>query len=662
MVKQKKEKIEEDEVAETVTLGNKDNDEDDLMKKITQNSHREVAKRCTKKHKRRKSKKYITLPPLSFENVEPTANSESNMTFKSFGLDEQLLKASFAVYLMGINRNRERGTDWGKEKNKVIGEMGWERPTLIQSQMIPIAFENKNILARARTGTGKTAAYMLPVVQRNSSSNQVAGPFALFLVPSKELARQTYSLLYKLTEKFPFLISMNFAELNVNSDDDWLLEKPDFVVATPSRFLHAVKRFGKPCESVKHVVLDEADLLLSFGYAEEMKLIKNFLPTHHQTIFTSATMTENVEALKELYVTGSIVLMKLKEGQLPNSDQLSQYHISCQNDGERFAIFLALLKLKLIVGKSIIFVKDTNRCYQLGLFLQAFNIRSCIINAQMPINSRCHVVEEFNEGRYSYVIASDINDVSGESRITMKDENGEDIPRRKKTQKRKHLDKESGVSRGIDFHHVANVINFDFPTSVESYIHRVGRTARGWNKGNALSFASPQEKPFLEEVQEEINAQLGYRAISPYEIRIKELESFVLRARVCHRFVCFFSGKGEEVLSACTKTAIREARLAEIRVEVLRSKRLEAYFAKNPRERAALEHDKKLFSVNLHSPAIADVPDYMVPPSLRGVNIYRNESEKKGRKRKRKMQMRPTAHQIKYQKKIEDPLQSFSFH
>ncbi|VDO53384.1 unnamed protein product [Brugia timori] len=212
--------------------------------------------------------------------------------------------------------------------------------------------------------------------------------------------------------------------------------------------------------------------------------------------------------------------------------------------------------------------------------------------------------------------------------------------------KRKHIDKESGISRGIDFHHVANVINFDFPTSLNSYIHRVGRTARGWNKGNALSFASPQEKPVLDEVQEEINAQLGHRAITPYEVRIKELESFVLRTR--------------EVLAACTKTAIREARLAEIRAEILRSKRLEAYFAKNPRERAALEHDKKLFSVNLHSPAIGDVPDYMVPPSLRGLN-YRSEPVKKEGRRKRKKQMRPTPHQMKYQKKIEDPLQSFSF-
>ncbi|EFO27871.2 DEAD/DEAH box helicase [Loa loa] len=628
MVTRKKEVMERDKVGETAISEHEEGGEHDPIKKTASNKSEEVVRSSMKKHERKKTKKSTNRPSPCFESAERAVNLESVMTFKDFGLDEQLLK--------------------------VIGELGWERPTLIQSRMIPAAFENKNILARARTGSGKTAAFMLPIIQRvlqlkcNSSSNGDAGPFAVFIVPTKELAKQTYSLLCRLTEKFPFLMSLNFSELNINTDDNWLLKKPDFVVSTPSRFLQALSKYGKPCESVKHVVLDEADLLLSFGYSEEMRLIKNFLPTHHQTIFTSATMTEKVEALKELYVTGPIILMKLKEGQLPNSDQLSQYHISCQNEEERFAIFLALLKLKLIIGKSIIFVRDTDRCYQLGLFLQAFNIRSCILNAQMPVNSRCHVVEQFNEGRYSYVIASDINDVSCDSQAVMKDEDDGNVSRKERIRKKKqkHIDRESGVSRGIDFHHVANVINFDFPTSLNSYIHRVGRTARGWNKGNALSFVSPQEKPFLEEVQDEINAQLGHRAITPYEVRIKELESFFLRAR--------------EVLVACTKTAIREARLAEIRAEVLRSKRLEAYFAKNPRERAALEHDKKLFSVNLHSPAIADVPDYMVPLSLRGIN-YRSESQKKEGKRKRKKQMHPTVHQIKYQKKKEDPLQSFSF-
>lgn len=125
----------------------------------------------------------------------------------------------------------------------------------------------------------------------------------------------------------------------------------------------------------------------------------------------------------------------------------------------------------------------------------------------------------------------------------------------------------------------------------------VGRTARGFNRGTALSFISPHERPAFEQVRGEINAQLGENTIAPYEVRITDFDGFFLRTR--------------EVLSAITKTVIREARLAEIKRELLTSKRLDGYFEKNPREKAALENDKRLFGLRLHSSAISDVADYM---------------------------------------------------
>jgi ATP-dependent RNA helicase DDX56/DBP9 len=153
------------------------------------------------------------------------------------------------------------------------------------------------------------------------------------------------------------------------------------------------------------------------------------------------------------------------------------------------------------------------------------------------------------------------------------------------------------VSRGIDFHFVSNVVNFDFPATTDLYIHRVGRTARGFNRGTALSFIAPHERDAYEVVRDEINAQLGENTIAPYEVRRSDFDGFFLRTR--------------EVLSAITKTVIREARLAEIKRELLSSKRLDAYFAKNPREKAALENDKRLFSLQLHSTGISDVAEYM---------------------------------------------------
>ncbi|VDN56835.1 unnamed protein product [Dracunculus medinensis] len=582
-----------------------------------------AAGKCQRKERNEKEMK-------KKRNIEKTVKcaEETNITasFQDFGFDERLLKA--------------------------IGELGWERPTFIQQNMIPLILENKNVTARARTGSGKTAAFMLPIIEkviqlRNMSSNEkLYGPFALFISPTKELSKQAYILLNKLTSTFPFLNSMNFAELDAANEDIWLKEHPDMIVSTPGRLLHALNKLPDFCKNVRHVVLDEADLLLSYGYEAEMKRLRSFLPQQYQVIFTSATLNEDIGPIKNLFANGKVVVLRLKESQLPGLDQLTQYHICCQNDEERFAIFISLFKLKLIVGKSIIFVSNTNRCYQLGLFLQGFKIRSCILNAEMPVNSRCNVIKEFNDGKYYNIIASDIHDVIEEFSPNLAKNMFQKKNKNLKKKLPRHMDKESGVARGIDFHHVSNVINFDFPTSVDLYIHRVGRTARGWNKGTALSFAIPDERPYLEEIQKEINEQLGDNAIVPYEIRIKDLESFLLRTR--------------DVLAACTRTVIREARLAEIRAEILRSKRLETYFAKNPREKSTLEHDRKLYTLSLHSPAIADVPNYIVPISLRGkaVDVERPKNNRKRHQRNEKERL--TFNQKRFKRKQEDPLQSFS--
>jgi len=303
----------------------------------------------------------------------------------------------------------------------------------------------------------------------------------------------------------------------------------------------------------------------------------------------------------------------------------------------------SLIKLKLLVGKSVIFVSSTDRCYKLHLFFQTFEIPSCILNSQMPANYRYRMIQLFNEGKYPYIIASECNDIYG---LEEQDAEGKASKRAKKNVRKNH-DKESGIGRGIDFHFVSNVINFDFPTSTEMYIHRVGRTARGWNKGTAISFATPGERPAFDMVQRKINKQVGQPVIQPYEVRIKDFESFQLRAR--------------EVLSACTKAVIREARLAEIRSELLKSKQLEGYFKKNPREKEVLEQDTKKHKLRVHS-EIADVPSYMVPPALRAQNYGTTQRVASGSaNRKRKHSKHMTSGEKRHHKRMGDPLQSFKF-
>ncbi|KAE9416144.1 hypothetical protein Angca_007718, partial [Angiostrongylus cantonensis] len=520
---------------------------------------------------------------------------------------------------------------------KSIGIIGWETPTQVQESLFSLALEDKNVIARARTGSGKTGAYLIPIINKvigftSSDSEIFGGPAALFIAPTKELCIQINDLLVKLLEPLPFLQSLNLSDLAMEERSVWENDYAYFVVSTPGKLLEVLSVRPNFCNDVRYLVLDEADLLLSFGYEQEMSFIKESLPSKYQCIMTSATVTDDMSALKALFMTGPVFTIKLKEGDLPDVDQLAQYQITCLNDHERFTILVAMFKLRLIVGKTIIFVNNTNRCYMTSLVLRAFGLKSCVLNSSMPANSRFHVINQYNNGAFDIIIASDAVDAFGDDAVQSRESS--------------RKDKESGVSRGIDFHQVGNVVNLDFPTSTDIYIHRVGRTARGRNKGTALSLCTPEERVYLDAIQEDINKQMGRKVIIPYEIRIKELDSFVLRVK--------------EVLSKCGKSTIKAARIQEIKLEMMRSARLQSFFAKNPREKTLLETSTRPTMVAVHTTAIADVPEYMVPKSLRGISysVGLKKKAKPGKKRRQKLQGKSSNQKV-FNRRKNDPLSNF---
>ncbi|CAI4226016.1 unnamed protein product [Auanema sp. JU1783] len=517
---------------------------------------------------------------------------------------------------------------------KIIGEMGWAHPTQVQESVIPLALEDKNIMARARTGSGKTAAFLIPTIAKIikivAGNANASGPFAIFIGPTKELVTQIFNLIAKFLEPLPYLSCLNLSELATSEKDVWEQECPSFICSTPGKMVEMLKIRSTFCQNVKTLILDEADLLLSYGYENEMITLKEHLPEQYQCIFTSATLTDDMTTLKKLFMTGPVVTIKLKEGDLPDTDQLAQYLVSCLDDEQRFTILVAMLKLKLIVGKTIIFVNSTDRCYKMMLILKAFAIRSCILNSEMPANSRCHVINQFNQGYYNVVIASDAQDAFS-------------VQEADASQKKTGRDKEAGVGRGIDFHRVSNVVNFDFPLSCDIYIHRVGRTARGWNKGTALSFCGPEERPLLDSVQEEINTIMNKTVLKPYEIRMKEIDSFLLRTR--------------EALFKCNRGAIKHARIKEIKLELMRSEKLQSFFVNNPRERNLITVTEKPATLPVNE-ALLHVPDYIVPKSLRGMDY---NPDKRPRLNARFRRERKTTFNQKMHKRQEmDPLRTFN--
>ncbi|PPQ62879.1 hypothetical protein CVT24_006277 [Panaeolus cyanescens] len=539
---------------------------------------------------------------------------------------------------------------------RALADLEFARPTLVQAKAIPLALENRDILARARTGSGKTAAYCIPVVQKilSAKSNLGSGDDnyqttrSLILVPTRELAEQVLIYLKKLlTYCDKDVIVSNAASMATASLQRVLLsDKPDIVISTPSKALALLQSKALSLTSLETLVIDEADLILSYGHDEDVRQIftGGYLPKVHQSFLMSATMTEDVEMLKGLTLRNPAIL-KLEEGE-DEASNLSQYSVRC-SEVDKFLFTYVILKLKLIRGKCIIFVNDVDRSYRVKLFLEQFSIKSCVLNSELPLNSRYHVVQEFNKGVYDYIIATDESGISGE--YDTEDEDAvedeftstqrettpvEDAPagsaqsdgkKRKreaspssKTRKRnrksgKGKDMEYGVTRGVDFVDVACVLNFDLPTSSRSYTHRVGRTARAGRTGMSLSFVVPKDQwgknkvvgclPSAEHdeaVFKKIEKEQSARGskIKDYKFDMTQVEGFRYRM--------------EDALRSVTRSAIKEARIKELKTEILNSDKLKAHFEDNPLDLEFLRHDKPLHPTRIQS-HMKHIPKYLLP-------------------------------------------------
>ncbi|KAK5649761.1 hypothetical protein RI129_000790 [Pyrocoelia pectoralis] len=439
---------------------------------------------------------------------------------------------------------------------KGIAKLGWLSPTLIQERAIPLLLEGKDVLVRARTGSGKTAAFTIPIIQKILTKKHTLTEQeikALILAPSKELCHQICSVIKDLTIKCSR--DIHYVDISPSVDlhvqKPLLVEKPDIIVGTPSRTLQHI-RAGNLClkDTLEIVVIDEADLVFSFGYEDEVKQLLRFLPNIYQAILASATLSEDVKNLKSLVLHNPVTL-RLEEPDLAPTSQLSHYHLLAE-EIDKASILYALLKLHLIRGKTIIFVNTVDKCYKIKLYLEQFGIRSCVLNSELPAAIRCHSVNQFNENVYDIIVASDEKAL---------EEPGLTTSKQKEVKSKRRKDKESGVSRGIDFQHVSNVVNFDFPLDINSYIHRAGRTARGNNEGSVLSFVSVNEKPLLDSIEQHLQkSHSESKIIKEYQFKLEEVEGFRYRAR--------------DAWKAVTRIAVREARLKEIKQEIFNCQKL----------------------------------------------------------------------------------------
>lgn len=343
---------------------------------------------------------------------------------------------------------------------------GLIRPTDIQYKAIPSILKGEDVLAIAQTGTGKTVAFAVPVINtvlnlKKSKSN--SGIQSIVMVPTRELAVQIQDVFMDLCRKTkvkPFAV---FGGVEQDKQIQTLVKGVDILIATPGRMFDLISQKAIDIRQVKILILDEADQMLDKGFLEDIQCIKRLLKQRHQTLFFSATINKNIKKLAYSQVKSSAVRIQISPED-PVSKNVAHYVIFVEMDDKRF--FLRKFIRDNPDSKILVFVRTTVRAERVAKALERSEINALTIYGQKDQDERLVVLDRFKQGDDKILVATDVS------------------------------------ARGIDIPNVDYVINYDLPEQKEMYVHRVGRTGRGRAKGKAVSFCSSQEKELLAQIQD----------------------------------------------------------------------------------------------------------------------------------------------------------------
>mmetsp|Transcript_37558 Transcript_37558/g.61064 ORF Transcript_37558/g.61064 Transcript_37558/m.61064 type:complete len:332 (+) Transcript_37558:145-1140(+) len=294
--------------------------------------------------------------------------------------------------------------------SKAVMKCGFVRPTKVQLKTLPLALEGKDLLVRARTGSGKTLSYILPLLHKillSKETDQTEGIRAIILVPTRELVAQVQKQVVEMIYYCRDVVRVVALSNEKSSiQEAWLKGLPEIVVSTPGRLAAHLKKGSlnlKLKETVETLVVDEADLVFSYGYSDDVAAIVATLPKTCQSFLMSATLNADVVALKKL-VLHSPVVVKIEEAD--TDGDLAQYFVELKEDDKDLLLY-ALLRLNLVSGKTLFFVNSVDRCYRTKLLLEQYHVKSAVLNAELPMNTRLHIIEQFNKGLFDNLIATD---------------------------------------------------------------------------------------------------------------------------------------------------------------------------------------------------------------------------------------------------------------
>jgi len=361
-----------------------------------------------------------------------------------------------------------------------LSEIGYINPTPIQSQVIPLALKGRDILGAAQTGTGKTAAFALPILQMleaSVKSDEFHAPKALILVPSRELAMQVGTNIAAYSKNLPLKSVAIYGGANIAPQTKKLSAGVDIIVATPGRLLDHIKLKGVSLSRIEFLVFDEADSMLDMGFIREIEKILALLPTKRQTMLFSATLSGAVKRLSETILKKPQLVQVASYANSASTIKQTVYSI----DKEQKSEFLSYLIGSKNWKQVLIFCRTKAGAEEIAKDMTSRGLKSVSIHSDKTHGARGRALVDFKEGKVRVLVATDL------------------------------------AARGLDIDNLPFVVNYDVPHIPTDYIHRIGRTGRAGQKGEAITLLSGAEVHSFKKIEELLGKTIEKQVFAGYE-------------------------------------------------------------------------------------------------------------------------------------------------
>ncbi len=362
---------------------------------------------------------------------------------------------------------------------KAVAEKGYETPTPIQIQAIPAVLEGKDVMAAAQTGTGKTAGFVLPILELLATGNRARANQArvLVLTPTRELAAQIEESVQAYGKHLALRSTVVFGGVKINPQMIKLRKGVDVLVATPGRLLDLHRQNAVNFKKLEVLVLDEADRMLDMGFIHDIRKILAVLPRNRQTLMFSATFSSDIRSLAKTLVRNPVEISVTPR----NTAVKAIEHWIAPVDKKQKSALLAHLIEENKWERVLVFSRTKHGANRLTGYLEGNKITAATIHGNKSQNARTKALAAFKEGQIRVLVATDI------------------------------------AARGIDIDQLPQVVNFDLPNVPEDYIHRIGRTGRAGSTGQAISLVSADEFPLLADIERLLKKLLDRRMIEGFE-------------------------------------------------------------------------------------------------------------------------------------------------